>query len=428
MFGSRLSQRRVGHSPMRIIVLAALVAAPSAASAQALYPSTKIKVSVVHWAPMEGEYRAWDVLGGEFTVGRDGSVVLPVVGVVPTSGMKSEELTEEIANRLQAATGLMAKPEVSVSVLEYSPVYVLGAVTKPGEYKFTEGLDILRAVAMGGGLLKEDSGRSKERLNLATSLQQIEDQSILSQARIARLEAELDNRPTLTMPNEPTDSETEAIYKREQLIMSARKQELSRQVANMSELRELYGAEIGVFEQKLEATETAIGSVEQQLKSVTTLVERGVVVAARQADMERELAGLRSDRLDHVTAIMKARQNIADTTRNLDGLKDRQQTEVTTMLQTERAALRDAMLRRDAQQKLLLKSLSDDAGRLSENPEDVTYSISRMVGDKRTEMAAEPTTGMMPGDVLTIKPRDARKSANQIASSSPAVDQAAASR
>src|SRR5690606_8169820 len=87
-------------------------------------------------------------------------------------------------------------------------------------------------------------------------------------------------------------------------------------------------------------------------------VEKGIAVTSRQTDLERALAGFRTDRLDQVTAVMRARQAITEATRNLDGLRDKQRTEIAGELQQERANLEQLTLKRETAQKVLLEILA----------------------------------------------------------------------
>ena len=58
-----------------------------------------------------------------------------------------------------------------------------------------------------------------------------------------------------------------------------------------------------------------------------TLVQKGLTITSRQMDLERLLTTYRSDRLDLVTAIMRGRQAINETKRNLEGLSDNRRSE-----------------------------------------------------------------------------------------------------
>jgi polysaccharide export outer membrane protein len=47
--------------------------------------------------------------------------------------------------------GLVRAPSVSVEVIRYRPVFVLGEVNKPGEFPYQPGMTLLAAVALAGG-------------------------------------------------------------------------------------------------------------------------------------------------------------------------------------------------------------------------------------------------------------------------------------
>lgn len=45
----------------------------------------------------------------------------------------------------------MRDPRVNVEVLQYRPFYIIGEVSKPGEYPYRNGMNIMSAVAVAGG-------------------------------------------------------------------------------------------------------------------------------------------------------------------------------------------------------------------------------------------------------------------------------------
>lgn len=46
----------------------------------------------------------------------------------------------------------LRNPKVTVDVASFRPFYILGEVSKPGEYPFKSGLDVLSAIALAGDL------------------------------------------------------------------------------------------------------------------------------------------------------------------------------------------------------------------------------------------------------------------------------------
>jgi polysaccharide export outer membrane protein len=88
-------------------------------------------------------------LTGEFAVNGQGTVAYPLLGELPAAGKTVGELEKLITAGL--ADGFVNNPSVGIEVANYRPYYILGEVTKPGEYPFTDGLTVFSAVARAGG-------------------------------------------------------------------------------------------------------------------------------------------------------------------------------------------------------------------------------------------------------------------------------------
>lgn len=378
---------------------------PGAADSAPLPPHTKIKLTVVQWMPTKGLYEQWGSLGGEFTVSEAGTLSMPVLGSVPVGDLDNNGLAAEIAKRLKDKIGLVEAPMASVEILEYSPVYVVGDVTRPGEYKFSTGLTVLQAFAMSGGELRPTVAfeNSTDVTKLLGELKELDDSIIRSSTKIERLEAEMAGAKALDFVKQAgsTDQFTAAIYSQEQAIFSARANLLERKSKSLVELRDLLTEEIHVLDEKTKSMDANIKSIQQQVDSTAMLVAKGAVVATRQGEVERALRSYQDDKLDITTAIMRARQSISQTTRDLQGLYDERQTEVASELQAERALLVQLKVKRETSQKLMLANLSALAGsaRLGEKAA-LTFTIVRR--DNEKEIGASETTALLPGDVIKV--------------------------
>ena len=75
-----------------------------------------------------------DRLTGEFRVNDSGAVALPLLGTIQAAGLTTAELERTIGADLVKAQ-LIRDPSVSVEVLAYRPIFVLGEVNKPGQYR-----------------------------------------------------------------------------------------------------------------------------------------------------------------------------------------------------------------------------------------------------------------------------------------------------
>lgn len=391
--------------------LSCLVAAPALAIWPAwaddtpLVPQTRIKLTVVQWIPTKGEYQDWQALGGEFMVSQAGTLQLPVIGTLAVGSLDSAGLAGEIAKQLQARMGLVAKPDTTVEIVEYPPVYVVGDVMRPGEYRFRNGITVLEALALSGGPLRSTASRSADEIQLVANIKSAGYEILRSKVRIARLQAEMaeaakpDFRSVLA---DEADAKAAAnIIAQEQILFSARANELSRQSRSLNELRNLLNAEIDVLDQKVKATDVGIKNAEKELSSVSVLVEKGIAVASRKSDLERALASFQADRLDQVTAIMRARQSITQATRDLEGLQDTHHTEVAAELQQEQAKLEQFQLKQATAQKLLVELVSSGTGTSTEA--DMRLTVSRAENGREREVPAAESTPLRPGDVIRVR-------------------------
>ena len=89
-------------------------------------------------------------LSGEFSINDGGSVDLPLIGGVQAAGLSTSELAASIARALQDSH-LILKPSVAVEVSSYRPFYILGEVSRPGQYPFRPDMTVLTAISIAGG-------------------------------------------------------------------------------------------------------------------------------------------------------------------------------------------------------------------------------------------------------------------------------------
>lgn len=89
-------------------------------------------------------------LQGEVLVTPDGTFSFPLVGQVDGRGKTVTELHKTVSERLK---GFISDPVVTVSVKQINgnKVYVIGQVTKPGEFVVNPAVDVMQALSMAGG-------------------------------------------------------------------------------------------------------------------------------------------------------------------------------------------------------------------------------------------------------------------------------------
>jgi len=88
-------------------------------------------------------------LGGEFQVGDDGDISVPLVGRFRVAGLVPATVEKMLRDRL--AHGILTEPQVAVEIVRYRPVYVVGEVRSPGAVGYAGKLLVIDAVALAGG-------------------------------------------------------------------------------------------------------------------------------------------------------------------------------------------------------------------------------------------------------------------------------------
>jgi polysaccharide export outer membrane protein len=91
-----------------------------------------------------------DLTSNAVLVRPDGTFSFPLVGQIDARGKNVQELQNLITERLRK---YIADPVVTVSVQEVkgNKVYVIGQVTKPGDFVVNPSVNVMQALSMAGG-------------------------------------------------------------------------------------------------------------------------------------------------------------------------------------------------------------------------------------------------------------------------------------
>ena len=117
-------------------------------------------------------------LTGEYDIGLDGGLSLPLLGTIPAQGKSAEQLAQAIAAALSEG-GYVNDPRVAVDVAMHRPFFILGEVQAPGEYPYAGDLTVEQAIAKAGGytpraarsevVLRRASWAEPRRIKLGTA-------------------------------------------------------------------------------------------------------------------------------------------------------------------------------------------------------------------------------------------------------------------
>jgi polysaccharide export outer membrane protein len=91
-----------------------------------------------------------DDLQSDVLVRPDGGLSFPLAGDVEASGKSVDQLRKDLTTRLKE---YIPDPVVTVSVKEIggNRIYVVGKVARPGEFPFSQPVDVMQALSLAGG-------------------------------------------------------------------------------------------------------------------------------------------------------------------------------------------------------------------------------------------------------------------------------------
>lgn len=386
-------------------LLATMAPAPLMADEYRLDTQDRLRIRVVEWQTVEGTFREWSAVSGDYLVGASGNLSLPFLGETPAAGKTTAEIAETISETLQQKFGLSQRPETSVELAEYRPFYVFGDVETPGQYPYAPGLTVIKAMSIAGGL-RNSSGQRAERdfLNAKGSYDVLADEKLRLLVKRARLTAEAQGKSSFETPKDlPASPELEAIVADESAVMAARQGRLKRQLEALDSLKQLLESEIDSLEQKSVTQRRQIDLAKKELSDIGSLAEQGLVVNTRILNTERTIADLEGRLLDLETAILRAKQDISQATQDAINLQDGLEADITGERQRVEADLAAAELKIDMNRGLMAEALSVAPALALTDEADVEIVVQRAVDGEVREIAAEETSTVNPGDVIKVR-------------------------
>jgi polysaccharide export outer membrane protein len=88
-----------------------------------------------------------------------GNITLPFIGKIQVEGLTAQELEKKLESLLDAR--VVKNPQVSVTIRERhsQPVYILGAVQRPGTYQLVRRISLIDALSLAGGFNDRAGGK-----------------------------------------------------------------------------------------------------------------------------------------------------------------------------------------------------------------------------------------------------------------------------
>ena len=93
---------------------------------------------------------------GDYEVNGTGSISVRVLGPIQVVGMSLQELEDKLRERYREG-GYLISPRLSVELVASRPFYIVGEVSRPGQFPYVACLHVIQAVAIAGGFTRRAS-------------------------------------------------------------------------------------------------------------------------------------------------------------------------------------------------------------------------------------------------------------------------------
>jgi protein involved in polysaccharide export with SLBB domain len=346
-------------------------------------------------------------LTGSYVIQADGRVHLPLIGAVRIAGLDDTAAQEMLSGAFRAVSRHTAK--VSIMIAEREPIYVVGAVSRPGMVKYLPGMTVLHAIALSDGI----EGARPEYSRALDALRERERR----EHAIERLKRQLARRQVLL--GERNGARPPAPDER--LVALAGKAEAESLVAGFTNERTLLATSRGL--QKAVLDQTIVATADDIARLQARITRLGATITARQERLESFGSAQNRGTLNPFS-LHQARSELID-------IQERQEEIKTALVQLEQKIVQaqndkrrlglDADIELDRELKAIASDVAEDeltienttrlikaAGgtldAIARQPIKADIEVVRRTPEGSRRFRAADATILQPGDLLDVKP------------------------
>ncbi|RWR14393.1 sugar transporter [Sinirhodobacter populi] len=374
-----------------------------------LGPQDKIMVRVHSLRRNTGEAYPWTPLNGEFSVGADGTVSMPILGRLTAAGGTTESLATDIGEALKETASLSETPSVAVEVLTYRPFFIMGAVQQPGKYEFEPGLTVLQAISIAQGFLRsaDVAGIEREVISAQGQLRALGAEQIGLEAQLVRLGAEAEAAEELVFPADLTersyDPRVVTAMREETQRFHANRDAVTTELTAIEDSKKLLEEELVSLDEKNKAMERQYELLSEQVRLSTELRDRGLTPATRQIDAENSRVSVQSIMLDVQLSKLRAQQSLSRASRDAVDVQARYRKTALDDLTETRALLEQNHEKTETARQLLQAASLRGQEALGVNPDlRPIFRLVRQTATGPKTSTVEETAALQPGDVLQV--------------------------
>lgn len=345
-------------------------------------------------------------LTGNYSVQPGPVLSLPLVGAMKLDNLTPRQLEAELATAWENRLG--TPMSVTIEYAQRAPVYVLGAVNAPGAYPYRDGMTVLQAVAVSGGMQRPLTQGGNLRIDLIRErerrLQAIEKLAAATATR-ARLIAERDGKAEIALDQPFTlvsKQRMDGLLAQQAALLDMRTRQHTIRERLLTEQVRLGEAEAASYQQQyatLERQQAQIGKEAARIKRIPGQQLRAFELEQRATALETTKASITASSSRTAATIETARSSLADS-------REARQREITEGLLDAEREIEEATLTEAA-----ARSILSTAGYTQ--PE-ATVTFSLIAQGKETPTTVTSSASLRPGDVLEVNISDVAMTAQSV--------------
>lgn len=346
-------------------------------------------------------------LAGDFVVGGEGNILLPLVGDVAVANLTVPELQKRVTERL--ADGYLHQPVVGARISEMRPIYVLGDVKTPGSYPFRYGASVLSAIALAGGFALPEQAQFGLRTEFLLAEERVRSLESTRRALIvrrARLEAQRDDADSFRVPDElARDQGLDRLVASEREMLDVQRKAMLAEIALLQQQKPRLDAEIVGNRAQATAEQTQLTLIQEHLTSYNQLINSGLARRYTGIELQREEARNKGTIARLASELARLELNIGELAVRVQDARNIYKRRVLTELQETRARLgevettlptaREVREARIQQGGALGGALASELRR--------SVAITRLREGRTERIVADSTTALRPGDIVEIR-------------------------
>lgn len=388
---------------------------PSAAADDyRLQPGDVIEVGVANYAELKQR----------LPIQIDGSLTLPLVGALPAQGLTLTELRSSVQAAFEARVWRVRLPDgreetrfferdgITVTVVEYRPVFVAGDVGKPGEITYRPGMTVRHALASAGGapgqamrglLAPFDPANARnEYINAWVNM-------FAEVTQIWRIEGELGSEreidPAL-MSNAPVAQSTlQQMIETETQLRDRRTHEFEAQRSYYENAIKQATDQINVLTEQQKKEDEGMQEDVADFQRVNELYGKGSLTSQRVTDARRNVLLSSTRKLQTEAQLLDTNRKRGELQREFDRLEHARRSDLLKDLKDVQLKLAGDKARLEsAQEKLAISGM-----RLPGSTGLIVKVMLHRQGPEKTEsIEAQGETPLLPGDVLDVTVQGSR--------------------